>query len=55
MIGYGFHPETSIDHGNIWEFIPAGNLQAANRVTEETLAAIDDLVEFPMTAMDGQA
>jgi plasmid stabilization system protein ParE len=45
--GYGFHPEASIDLDEIWEFIAADNLDAANRVTEEILDAIDLLVAFP--------
>ena len=47
MIGYGFHPEVSVDLEDIWEFIAAENLAAANRMTEEILDANDVLVAFP--------
>jgi plasmid stabilization system protein ParE len=47
MTGYAFHPEASADLDEIWEFIAADNLDAADRVIEEILAAIDVLVPFP--------
>ena len=47
MIGYGFHPEASIDLDDIWEFIAADNLVAANRVMEDILDVVDVLVAFP--------
>ena len=47
MIGYGFHPEASVDLDDIWEFIAADNLAAANKVMEDIWDAIDDLVAFP--------
>ncbi len=47
MTGYAFHPEASADLDEIWEFIAADNLDAADRVIEEILAAIDVLVSFP--------
>jgi plasmid stabilization system protein ParE len=47
VIGYGFHPEVSVDLEDIWEFIAAENLAAANRMTEEILDANDVLVAFP--------
>ena len=47
MTGYAFHPEASADLDEIWEFIASYNLDAADRVIEEILAAIDVLVPFP--------
>ena len=47
MTGYAFHPEASADLDEIWEFIAADNLDAADRVIEEILAAIDVLVPVP--------
>ena len=47
MIGYGFHPEALVDLDDIWEFIAADNLVAANRVMEDILDAVDVLVAFP--------
>jgi plasmid stabilization system protein ParE len=47
MIGYEFHPEARLDLDEIWEFIRADNLDAADRVIAEILAAIDGLVPFP--------
>jgi plasmid stabilization system protein ParE len=47
MSGYDFHPEARIDLDEIWEFIRADSLDAAERVTTEILSAIRDLVPFP--------
>ena len=47
MIGYGFHPEASVDLEEIWEFIAADSLVAANRVMEDIWDAVDVLVAFP--------
>jgi plasmid stabilization system protein ParE len=47
MIGYDFHPEARLDLDEIWEFIRADNLDAADRVIAEILAAVDGLVPFP--------
>ena len=47
MTGYGFHPEASVDIDDIWDFIAADNIDAANRVVEDVLDAIDLLVAFP--------
>ncbi len=47
MTGYDFHPQASIDLDEIWEFIAADNLDAADRVIEDILGAIDVLVPFP--------
>ncbi|MBZ5632324.1 MAG: type II toxin-antitoxin system RelE/ParE family toxin [Acidobacteriia bacterium] len=47
MIAYDFHPEVLFDPDEIWEFIRGDNLDAADRVIAEILAAIDALVPFP--------
>ena len=47
MTGYDFHPEARLDLDEIWEFIRAENLDAADRVIAEILAAIRGLVPFP--------
>jgi plasmid stabilization system protein ParE len=41
--GYDFHPEASVDLDEIWEFIAADNLDAADRVIADILAAIGAL------------
>jgi toxin ParE1/3/4 len=47
MIRYAFHPEARVDLDEIWEFIAADNLEAADRVIAEILAAISGAVPFP--------
>ena len=47
MTGYDFHPEARFDLAEIWEFIRADNLDAADRVIAEILSAIRALVPFP--------
>jgi plasmid stabilization system protein ParE len=47
MTGYDFHPEARFDLDEIWEFIRADNLAAADRTIEQILAAIRALVPFP--------
>jgi plasmid stabilization system protein ParE len=47
MIGYDFHPEARLDIDEIWEFIGADNLDAADRRTRGTFAAVRALVPFP--------
>jgi plasmid stabilization system protein ParE len=47
MIGHGFHPEASTDLDDIWEFIAADTVAAANKAMDEIFDAIDILVEFP--------
>ena len=49
MTGYALHPEARFDLDEIWEYIRADNLDAANRVIEEILSAIRGLVPFPNT------
>ena len=47
MIGYEFHPEARFDLAEIWEFIRADNIDAADKVVAEILSAIRGLVSFP--------
>jgi plasmid stabilization system protein ParE len=47
MTGYDFHPEGRVDLDEIWEFIRADNLDAADRTITEILGRIRTLVSFP--------
>lgn len=47
MTGYGFHPEARADLEEIWEYIRADNLDAADRVIADILSAIRALVSLP--------
>ena len=47
MKGYSFHPEALQDLDEIWEYIALDNLDAADRVSAEILAAVRELVSFP--------
>ena len=47
MTGYAFHPEARLDLDEIWEYMRADNLGAADRIIAEILSAIRALVEFP--------
>jgi plasmid stabilization system protein ParE len=47
MSGYNFHPKARFDLDEIWEFIRADNLDAADRMIAEILSAIAGLVTFP--------
>jgi plasmid stabilization system protein ParE len=47
MTGYDFHPEARFGLDEIWEFIRADNLDAADRIITEILSAIRALVPFP--------
>jgi len=47
MTGYVFHPDARVDLDEIWEFIHADSLDAADRVVAEILAAVSALVRFP--------
>jgi plasmid stabilization system protein ParE len=44
---YAFHPEARVDLDEIWEFIRADNLDAADRVGAEILSATRALAPFP--------
>lgn len=47
MSGFVVHPEALADLEEIWEFIAADNVGAADRVVEEIYQAIQLLVTFP--------
>ncbi len=47
MPGFVLHPEAYADLDEIWEYIAADRLDAADRVLEEIYAAIRSLVSFP--------
>jgi plasmid stabilization system protein ParE len=47
MSGFVLHPKTYSDLDEIWEFIAADNLDAADRVVEEIYEAVHRLVPFP--------
>jgi plasmid stabilization system protein ParE len=47
MTGYDFHPEARVDLIEIWGFIRADNLDAADRMIADILSAIRGLVPFP--------
>lgn len=47
MSGFVLHAEACSDLEEIWEFIAADSLEAADRVREEIFDAIQSLVPFP--------
>ena len=47
MKSFGLHPEAYQDLNEIWEYIAADNIEAADRIVEEVFAAIGSLVAFP--------
>jgi antitoxin ParD1/3/4/toxin ParE1/3/4 len=47
MNKFVLHPEAFTDLDEIWEYIAADNLDAADRVLEEIYEAIGALVRFP--------
>jgi len=47
MIGFVLHPQAYTDLEEIWEYIAADSLDAADRVREEIYEAIQSLVPFP--------
>ncbi len=47
MTEYAFHPEVLSELDEMWEFIRAENLAAADRTIAEILSAIRALVPFP--------
>ena len=47
MSGFLLHPEAITDIEEIWEFIAAENLHAADRILQEVYEAIQALVSFP--------
>lgn len=47
MTGYEFHPEARTDLDEIFEFIAADNLDAAENLIADILSAVGFLVPFP--------
>jgi toxin ParE1/3/4 len=47
MSGFVLHPEALTDLDDIWEYIAADNVGAADRLLEEIYEAIRALVPFP--------
>jgi plasmid stabilization system protein ParE len=47
MNGYAFHPEARNDTEEIWEFVRLDNLDAADKLVEDILAAVAGVVRFP--------
>jgi len=47
MTGYDFHPEAETDLDEIWEYIVADNVSAADRVIADIHQALEGLVPFP--------
>jgi plasmid stabilization system protein ParE len=47
MSGFVLHPKAYTDLDEIWEYIAADSLEAADRVREEIYEAIQSLVPFP--------
>jgi plasmid stabilization system protein ParE len=47
MSGFAFHPGVLSDLNDIWDFISAENLDAADRVIAEILSTVRSLVGFP--------
>jgi plasmid stabilization system protein ParE len=47
MSGFVLHPQAYGDLDEIWEYVAADNLDAADRVREEIYEAIQSLVPFP--------
>jgi len=47
MAQYDFHPEARVDLDEIWEFIRADSLEAADRMIAEILRAVSNLVRNP--------
>ena len=47
MAGFVLHPEAYADLDEIWEYIAADSLDAADRVGEEIYEVVRSLVNFP--------
>lgn len=47
MRPYDFHPEAEADLNDIWDYIAQDNPDAADRVTNEIVSAVEALVPFP--------
>ena len=47
MIEFVLHPQACAELDDIWEYIAADNVDAADRVREEIYQAIQSLIPFP--------
>jgi toxin ParE1/3/4 len=47
MSGFVLHPEDLADLEEVWEYIAADNLEAADRVLDEIRLALQSLASFP--------
>lgn len=47
MTGYAFHPDAETDLNEIWEYIAADNVNAADRVIANIHQVIEGIVPFP--------
>ena len=47
MTGYDFHPEAESDIDEIWEYIAADNVTAADRIIADFHQGLEGLVPFP--------
>jgi plasmid stabilization system protein ParE len=47
MSGFVLHPQAYADLDEIWEYIAADNLDAADRIREEIYETIQSIVPFP--------
>jgi len=47
MSEFVLHPQACVDLDDIWEYIAADNVDAADRVREEIYQAIQSLIPFP--------
>jgi hypothetical protein len=52
MTGYDFHPEVRVDLAEIWEFIRADNLDAADRMLRRFCSPFAGWFHFPIRARD---
>ena len=53
MTGYDFHPEAEADLNEIWGYIAAENVNAADRVMANIHRALENLVPFPFWTSGG--
>ena len=51
MIGFALHPEAFTDLDELWEFIAADNIEAADRIIGEVFEALRRLAAFPGTSV----
>ena len=46
-VGYDFHPGAEVDLADTWDFIAADSPDAADRVTDDILERLTEVVKFP--------